>query len=165
MKRILLLVGIGCTLLAAAIFGAAPAANTDIEKLGDTLTVDSQFTGAWELLDSVIVAKTDTCFTVYTIEGHAELDPDDILYVGFIDGGGAPGARNDTLIVDTFIFYPDHGQTSKSVVAFKAMYIDSLISQSATADTIYYMAAVKGSAGSQKVLLLDVFRTATVLDH
>lgn len=160
LKRIALLVALG--LLAATIFSAAPSTNNWANKVADTMTVDSQYSGgSWELVDSIIVIKDDTCYTLYTIEGTALLGYNDKLYVGFIDGGGDPTANpGDTLIVRS----PAVQSIDLAYVSFKFTYLDSLVSQTPANDTIYFVLAVGGSAASEKVMVEDIILTATVLD-
>jgi len=160
LKRISLLVALG--LLTATIFGAAPAINEWANKVADTMTVDSQYSGgSWELVDSIIVIKTDTCYTLYTIEGTALLGYNDKLYVGFIDGAGDPTANpSDTLIVRSPATY----SIDIAYVSFRFTYLDSLVSQTDANDTIYFVLAVGGSAPSERVMVEDIILTATVLD-
>lgn len=161
MKRIGLLAVIGL-LFTGIVWAAAPAQNEWANSLGDTLTVDSQFTSVWELLDSIIVIKTDTCYTLYTISGMAQMTPGDKLYIGFTDGGGAPAASGAT---DTFLVYCDPGlQTSPAYVPFSVTYLDSLIHQTDANDTIYFQAAVGGSGKPDKVVLMNTVLSAQVLD-
>lgn len=160
MKRL-----IACAVLAVTLglsaWAAAPATNNAAKKVADTLTVDSAFDAdAWELLDTVVVVKTDTCFTLYTISGVAEMDPADKLYIGFGDG-----YAGDSAAVDTFLYKGGYKQYGKVRVAFTATYLDSLISQTDANDTIYFRAAVGGSSHSEKVMLYDVITSAQVLDY
>lgn len=143
---------------ASLVFGAAPADNNWANFLGASTTLDSQYTAAqWELLDSIIVIKTDTCYTLYTISGVAVLDPNARLYVGFDDGGGAGGLPVDTLIVEGV--YPQSGQAR---IPFTFTYLDSLISTTDANDSIYFYAA--NGSNATKVKIEDVVLTAKVLD-
>jgi hypothetical protein len=158
-KRLIPLALVGC--LALAVWGAAPEYNNWCNRVSDTLTVDSQFTGMWKLIDSIAVIKTDTCYTIYTISGIAELHPGQRLYIGFIDGGGAPAATSTA--ADTFIFENNAAwQAGIMYVPFVATYLDSLVSQDDLNDTIYFMAA--SAASNQHIMLTNVLLRAQVVD-
>ncbi len=149
-------------LVPVLLLAAAPAYNNWANWM-DTLTVDSQYTSAWELIDSIIVVKTDTCYTLYTMQGIARLSPDDKLYLGFIDGGGAPSATSTA--TDTFVVQLKKVRQYGTIdVPFCVTYLDSLISQSDANDTIYFMAAVGGSAQTEKVVIENLLLKAEVLD-
>ena len=158
MKRILPLI-ILSVFAAVMVMAAAPAYN-EYQATFDTLTIDSQFTAVqWELIDSIIVIKTDTCYTRYTVFGIAVLDPYDKLYIGFDDGGGAAGMPLDTVKLSGF----GHrvGQVS---LPFSVAYGDSLIHQTDANDTIYLYMAVGGSTAGEKVFVKNVVFSAEVFD-
>lgn len=159
LKRITLLVAIG--LLATVVFAAAPEYNNWANANIDTMTIDSQWTSAWEFIDSIIIIKTDTCYTLYTIQGMALLGYNDVLYIGFIDGGhDLTVAPADTLIIKSPAVY----SVDPTYIPFRFTYLDSLESQDDLNDTIYFMAAVSGSAPAGPVFIQDLLLTATVLD-
>ena len=158
MKKLILMCALGVMVI--GLMAAAPAINNWAANLGATFVVDSQSTSTqWELLDSIIVIKTDTCYTEYTMKGTAILGSYDKLYLGFDDGGGAGGAP-----LDTFIIVGDNSQRSEMQVSFAVSYLDSLISQTDANDTIYFYAAVGGSSSQEKVTLLNTILTAEVHD-
>lgn len=148
-------------LAATALFAAAPESNNWFNNI-DTMTVDSQFSGGyWELVDSIIVIKTDTCYTLYTISGTAVLGYNDKLYVGFIDGGGSVVASPaDTLIVKS----PAVHSTDDVRIPFHFSYLDSLVSQTDANDTIYFVMAVGGSSSIDRVMVEDIILKAQVFD-
>lgn len=157
MKRIIYLAVLLVLIAGIYVMGAAPAANNRFIVVGDTITVDSQHTGTWELLDTVIVVKTDTCYTLYTLTGYANLDPWDVLYLGFGDGGGAAQS-------DTFEFHGPKGGYGKTKMPFIIWYVDSLIGQTDENDSINVYGAVRGSSQGEKVLLENVLLEVQVID-
>jgi len=159
-KKLVFLMLIG--LISVTVMGAAPAYNEWASYLGDTLTVDSQHTASvWEVLDTIIIIKTDTCYTVYTMSGIAALNPGGALYLGFDDGGGISGAPVDTFIVQN----TSPSYTGQVRIPFSVRYVDSLISQTDANDTIYFYAAKKGSGTAEKVVIEKGLITVDVLDH
>lgn len=138
-----------------------PANNSEFRQVADTMTIDSQHSVNWEYIDSMVIAKTDTCYTVYTVSGVAILDPGDVLYIGIKDGeGDYDAAADDTLIVRAHRWPPG----GKSYVPFSFIYLDSLISQTDASDTIYVTAAVKGSAAWETVMIDNLHFTCEVID-
>jgi len=160
-KKLIVLVLVG--LMSMSIMAAAPAINEWAKFLGASVTIDSQWTVTtqWELLDSIIVIKTDTCYTIYTMSGVAVLNENDRLYLGFDDGGGAAGLPVDTFIVDG---YKPVSLSGLVRVPFTIKYVDSLVSQTDANDTIYFYAAAGGSTSMEKVEIEDCVLTAEVLD-
>lgn len=157
MKKLIVLAVIG--ILSLSVMGAAPAINEWAAYLGDTLTVDSQHTASvWELVDSIIIIKTDTCRTVYEFSGYVSLNPSAKLYVGFDDGGGKSGAPVDTFIVEN----PGYSKVFNTYFSFK--YLDSLVSQTDENDTIYFYVAKGGSGSGEGVVIKNGILTAEVLD-
>ena len=137
-----------------------PANNSEFREVADTLTVDSQHSVVWEYIDSMIIAITDTCYTVYTVSGTAILDPGNVLYIGIKDGAGDPAAAaDDTLIVRAGTTWP-----GKSYIPFSFIYLDSSITQSDVADTIYVTAAVGGSTAYERVMIDNLYFTGQVID-
>lgn len=160
MKKLIVLGVLG--LFAIGLMGAAPAINNWAAYKGASITIDSQWTSTeqWELIDSIITVKTDTCYTVYSITGVAVLGPGDRFYFGFDDGGGAGGLPVDTFIVEQF----QQSGIKPVRVPFSFQYIDSLISQTDANDTIYWYGAIGGSGASEKVQLEDVVIQVEVND-
>lgn len=161
MKKLLLL-GILGLFMAGSINAAAPTL-ADIQKASaDTMTIDSQFSvTAWELIDSTLLIKTDTCFTRYSISGYAELSQGNILYIGFVDGGDGSAAATDTFKVKL----GDRGPTrGKAFIPFHFVYLDSLIGQTDANDTIYVTGAVGGGSQWDKVMIHHVRFTAQVIN-
>ena len=86
MKKIIV---IALVLMGSMVYSAAPANNSAMNAVVATTTISADHSGiAWTLLDSIIIIKTDTCYTVYTISGVAVMGFDDRCYLGF--------ARSDT---------------------------------------------------------------------
>jgi len=138
-----------------------PANNSEFRQVADTMTIDSQHSVNWEYVDSMVIAKTDTCYTVYTVSGTAILDPGDVLYIGIKDGeGDYDAAADDTLVVRAHRWPPG----GKSYVPFSFIYLDSLISQTDASDTIYVTGAVKGSATWETVMIDNLHFTCEVID-
>lgn len=158
MKKLVLLFMLA--IATSLLWAAAPSINNWSVKI-DSVTVDSQFTDdAWELLDTIIIIKDDTCNTLYTITGLAVLDPYDKLYVGFGDG-----YAGDSASVDTFIFEPDKRNRHTIKMPFIATYLDSLRHQTDANDTIYFRVAVGGASQGEKIMLENVILSAEVMDY
>ena len=162
LKKLLLLGIVGLLIIGSTAFGAAPELNGIQKATADTMTIDSQFSvTAWELIDSTLLIKTDTCFTVYSISGYAELSQGNQLFIGFVDGGDGSAAATDTFKVKL----GDRGPTrGKAFVPFHFVYLDSLISQTDANDTIYVTGAVGGGSVWEKVMLHHVRFTAEVIN-
>ncbi len=160
MKRLIFLCVFAVIAIAATVaWGAAPANNGHVESIGDVV-IDSEYTDdQWELIDSIITIKTDTCYTVYTITGIAVLDPGDKFYFGYTDGYSL-----DSLPADTFIVSWSMRHGVAGYVPFTFQYVDSLVSETDANDTIYFMGAVGGSSTSEKVTLQDVVIEARIVD-
>ena len=132
---------------ASLTFGAAPANNSAINTAIASQVIDSQWTGTvWSMVDSMIVAKTDSCYTYYSFTGSATLYPGQKLYLG-ISGNGT------TITIPAI--YSTYEWSAKEpysrVVKFGVNYLDSLISQTDASDTVVVWSAVKGSSSSEKV--------------
>lgn len=161
-KRLVYLVVLG--VMGISLMAAAPASNNWAKFIGALTTIDSQYTDdQWELLDSIIVIKDDTCYTVYTMSGVAVLNENDKLYIGFDDGGGAGGLPVDTFIIEPF--RKDYlARSGEMRVPFTVKHLDSLVSQTDANDTIYFYMAVFGSTAHEKVDVEDLILVAEVLD-
>lgn len=162
MKKLLLLGIVGLFVTGSMVNAAAPALNGIQKASADTMTIDSQFSvTAWEVIDSTLLIKTDTCFTRYSISGYVELSQGNIFYLGFLDGGDGSAAATDTFKVKLGDRSPTRG---KAFVPFHFVYLDSLIGQTDANDTIYVTGAVGGSSVWEKVMLHHVRFSAEVID-
>ena len=162
MKRLLFV----CALwgLAGLLMAAAPANNSAYDGgiEGTTgATVDSQWTGDWELLDSLILIATDTCNMLTIATGTAAMDPGDKLYVGILSGGGDfEAAPSDTLILE----WPAC-MTYSTSLTFHISYTNTLRSQTDANDTVYVTAAVQGSTHAEEVTITGFSMSAVVADY
>ena len=149
MKKILLTVMfVG---LATMAFGQAgpPANNSTINTAISAQTIDSQWTTTnWEVVDSMIVAKTDTCDTYYSFVGSVTLDPGQKLYIGIAGNG-----MTITIPADTTIIEWSAGEPFPQLIEFGVVYVDSLRSQTDASDTVIVWAAIKGSTAQEKVAI------------
>lgn len=158
MKKLVFVVVLG---LAVTVMAAPPLFNNWMKSLGASTVIDSAYSAdQWELMDSIIIIKSDSANTLYTMSGIAVLDINDRLFLGFDDGGGAGGLPLDTAIVSNF-----QNTAGPTRVPFYFSYIDSLRSQTDANDTIYFYMAVGGTGNSEKVTVEDVFLTGTVYDY
>lgn len=161
MKKLLLLGIIGLFVLGSSVNAAAPVWAGIQKASADTMTIDSQFSvTAWEIIDSTLLIKTDTCFTVYSISGYAELSQGNTLYIGFRDGGDGSAAATDTFKVRG----AGERHRGTAFVPFHFVYLDSLIGQTDANDTIYVTGAVGGGSVWEKVMIHHVRFTAEVID-
>lgn len=113
----------------------------------DTMTVDSGWDGAWELVDSVILIKDDSCYTSYLFTARVTLQPGQKLFYGFKDGG------TGTAVFDTNICELPLRAREPKTFTISAQYQDSLLSQTDANDTIKVYVAVAGSTKQERVLL------------
>ena len=162
MKKLTIVLAL--VLLSFTISWAATPDNNSIIKAATTATVSADHSATtWTAVDSLIVIKTDTCYTLYTLTGTATMDPWDVLYIGIHDGGAVTTAVPST---DTLVVYPPNrpGTIGPQTVEFGFTYLDSLISQTDANDSIYVTAAVRGNTTVEQVALSSVILSAAVVD-
>lgn len=143
---------------------AAPANNSSINagiEGTTTVTVDSQWTENWKLIDSTIVIATDTCNIYVVGAGTATLDPGDKLYIGVISNGG----DFDAAPTDTFLLELPSCETASKSLSFYITYVDSLRSQTDANDTLYFTAAVKGDSHSEEVAITAFNISVVIADY
>lgn len=156
MKRILPVILLSVFAASTVMAQSGPPTNNGlINTVIASTVVDSQVTSSWEFIDSLILVQTDTCMSVYSVQGTAAMDPGNILYIGFLICGGDPyAAPTDTFSLE----WPASCRTSKSI-DFSFQILDSLRSQTDDADTLYVTAAVKGTSKYEAVTVTN-FRIA-----
>ena len=160
MKRLIL--GVVLSLCAVWAMAAAPTNNSVMNTVSTATAVDSQHnSAAWNYVDSMIVIKTDTCYTDYIVCGYATVSPGDKLYIGLIDGGSDVGASP----TDTSIFTYSARNRGNGSLYFYAHYRDSLESQTDANDTIYVVAAVKGGSKWEEVTIDSLWFGGFVTDQ
>lgn len=150
-----LLILFGLVLAGLAVFAAAPANNSQTQTT-TTVTVDSQYTTTWQVLDSMIVIKTDSCDTYYHGKAQVTIKPGQKLYYGLKDGAAA--------VVDTHILELSYEADSAETVEIGCAYVDSLRSQTDANDSIQFVAAAGGSAPPDAVVVDSIRLTGTVID-
>ena len=142
---------------------------------GTDLTVDSQFSGGGEVVDSIIVAAIEmlsdsTLFSI-RVTGVAVMDGYDKLYIGFgndsanrVDSatGASTGYTNSNL--DTFLIVPPFRATNKMRVPFAFSFMHPLDSVAVT-DTFYLNAYCGGSSTYESVPIEDVVFTIEVTEN
>ena len=147
MKKILIVMSIVILPVFAIAAPGPPANNSAINTAIAAMTVDSQHTATnWEVIDSMIIAKTDTCYTYYSFVGSVTLDPGQKLYIGFAGNG-----TTVTIPADTTIYEWSAKETASKSFNVGIMYLDSLISQTDKSDTVVVWGAIKGSTNQEKV--------------
>lgn len=146
--------------IALSIMAAAPTNNGVINTTIASTVVDSQMTSSWMFVDSLIVQQTDSCYSVYSVSGTASMAPGNILYVGFLIGGGDPyAAPTDTFTLE----WPAQRNTTKSL-KFGFQIVDSLLSQTDDFDTVYVTAAAKGLTAQEAVTVTNFRIAGSVID-
>lgn len=161
MKKFIIL-GLVLNLLALplCLMADPPDPNTHGQSaITDTVDVDWSTT-TWEFIDSIVMPQTDTCFVFYTAVGTAVIDPGNTLYLGWNHNGGSPTGIPD----DTSIFSCPFSSRQPLTVEFGLTFKDSLISQTDVTDTLYFVGAVSGSAGPQRVIISSVVVTGIIAD-
>lgn len=167
MKKILLL------LLVLAIPGllfaqSSPPDNNSAMTALLTDTVTTQHTDTWQLIDSLVILKTDTCDYVYTATGSVTLVRGQRLYIGLrIGNNGNQSAGQGVNINYTAlnnIYELPVGSAREKTYKYVITKVDSLLNQTDITDTVYVYAAVKGSAPQERLILVDNRLTATIID-
>ena len=159
MIKKLILLAVALCVLPWSMASAAPTFNTVMSNSTDAITIDSQHTGDWENIDSLIFTTSDSARCLVTVSGTVEMDPADVLYIGF-------GTASDTfdLCLDTIIFkYPRAARPGKLTMPFVAQYIFTA-GDGATTDTLYVNGACGGNSPSEAVGLTDVVLSVDVGD-
>lgn len=162
MKKLLAALVLVVVVMAGNALGQSAQANQVYTiNVGD-VTVDSQYTAtAWNILDSAIVASTDTATITFKVSGVAVMDPRDRLFLGFYGHVGSTLLPN----IDTLIVSPPTGNTARAIrVPFEFSYAvcdtvnDPLLffTDAAITDTVGLMAAC-GGGGVGIVTLEDVY--------
>lgn len=146
LKRIVLFVLLS-VVIASSVFAGAPANNTTKNTAISGAAVDSQHTcSVWNVIDSMIVIKTDSCYTYYSFVGTAVMNHDDVLYIGFSGNGGTVTVPAETLIV----YSPKVG-FSVDTVSFGIDYVDSLWSATDANDTVIVWGACRGGTSMEEI--------------
>ena len=148
MKKLILIVGLIVLLPILSMAQAGPPANNStINTAISAQVIDSQWTTTnWEVIDSMIVAKTDSCDTYYSFVGSVILDPGQKLYIGFSGNG-----MTITIPADTTIYVLSRRNFGSQTVEIGIKYVDSLRSQTDASDTVIVWGAIKGSSTQEKV--------------
>lgn len=139
------------------------------------MTIDSQFSGGGEPVDSLIVTTiemlSDSTLLSIRATGIAVMDYWDKLYLGFgndsanrVDSatGASTGYTNSNL--DTFLIHPHLNGVGKMRVPFAISFMHPLDSVAVT-DTFYLNAYTGGSSVFESVSLEDVVFTIEVTEN
>lgn len=152
MKRAILVI---CAFVAlgVGVYAAAPSFAGYAGPVTDATVTTQHSASTWQpVATDIIYTMTDTCYSIATLTGIAEMDPWDKLYIGI----RADGA-NDSVCNDTFIVAPPPGGKGKQYVPFTITYIDSILSQTDDTDTLHVNAAVKGTGDGESVTLTNMY--------
>ena len=167
MKIKTMIMGLVFLLLTSSLYAAAPTFVTTSNLTGDA-TVDSQWTGGWNTVDSIYLTIDDTSYTILTISGVAIMNPGDALYIGFGNDSanrvsGADVTANSNLDTALIIMPLQVHGTQK--VPFCIRYTYLYESQTDIEDTFYFNAASRGSESWDQVQLEDVVVSGEVGDY
>ncbi len=156
MKRFILLGVIA--LMPLIVMAAAPTLETSETTNKATVVCSSQYTGTWQLIDSVVLAIDDTAKVLASVRGTVVLNPGNILYVGLANGynGGA------TTPTDTFTYEWSANEPYSKTFNIGAFIMDS--SSTAITDTIFAYLAVKGSANVERVTVSNFTLSGMLID-
>ena len=152
MKRLAILMGL--LVMPAILLGVGDPANNSQSQTTSTFTVDSQWTGVWAVVDSMIVIVDDTAFTFYHVSATALIKPGQRLYYGIKDGAAA--------VIDTHILQLPGDADSAETVEIGVSYIDSTVDENTFNDSIQFVCAVSGSSNAERVLLTNIRITGTI---
>lgn len=165
MKRILLTLAV--LLIPLSSFAAAPTFSTFVSITPDTIVVDSQHTGNWEPIDSLVVARTDSGGFLITVTGWANLGPGDVLYLGLgndsanrVDSATSATTGQTNTNLDTATFSNVGYRNTRAKTAFVLQYYFE--GNGAVTDTVYVNAAVAGT--KQPIRIEDLVVSAAVSD-
>lgn len=146
MKRLFWVCVALCVIAAGALFAAVPLNKVPFKNTGDK-TVDNQHTGTWDVLDSVVVIRSDSGSAVVTVSGIAVLAPGERLYLGLGNDSAnqvsytntAPNSNLDTCIVEV-------PMGARGVWRIPFSFSFGISGNGALTDTIYWNAACGSSA-------------------
>jgi len=156
MKRFLFVL---LTLLSVSAYAGAPTPFGHAQTT-DTVTVTTQYTDTlWQLLDSFVTIRSDSCYVIYTVSGVAELDFADRLYVGWRRGGGGNDLPTDTTIFPVFRY----SGMSRINYDFQSRFTSTQADTTNATDTVYLWAAIGGSTTAERVRLKKVVATSQVV--
>lgn len=148
-------------------FAAAPVFQTYVSVTPDTVVVDSQWTGNWDPIDSLIIARTDSGGFLIEVSGWATLGPLDVLYLGLgndsanrVSAATAATTGQTHTNLDTAMFNATgyRNQPARIPILLRHYFEGT----GAVTDTIYVNAAIKGSG--QAVRIEDLVVSARVTD-
>ncbi|MEW6110621.1 MAG: hypothetical protein AB1664_00700 [Thermodesulfobacteriota bacterium] len=167
MKKLLLTVMVLALVLPLTSFAAAPVFQTYVSITPDTIVVDSQWTGNWEPVDSLVIARTDSGGFLITVTGMVQLDPYDVLYIGLgndsanrVSAATAATTGQTNTNLDTAVFFGPGYRNRPAWSAFVLQYYYE--GNGALTDTVYVNAACAGSG--QPVRIEDLVVSAAVTD-
>ena len=154
--------------LAVIMIAAAPVNRNYYVDVGE-VTIDSQYSGNWEPVDSLVVVTSDSGTILVTISGTAVLDPWDKLYIGLgndsanrVDSATSATTGQVNPNLDTVLMRPDDRQIGKAYVPFS---VTIPVDNDGATDTLYLNMATGGSSSSEKVYIEDLFFIAAVSDQ
>lgn len=162
MKKIAILFAVLNLLAIPFLLEAADPTNNSITSTESSTAIDSQHTGVWQKVDSVVVIKDDSCDTYYHVGGTITLQPGQKFYLGFMKG--IASAIEASMKNKKTYQLPVSARQSMSLTVGN-YYIDSLRSQDDANDTIYVYCAVQGSNTNQdRVTITNLRLTGTVIN-
>ncbi len=152
------LVALVLLLSATIVMAGAPANNGVAPALVASQVIDSEATGTWESVATLVVTQTDSCISAYTVQFTAALDPGDVLYVGFHIMGGVAAAATT---VDT-IAWPQEAKLGTSITRSCTL-MDTSLTATDDLDSVFITAAIQGSTPSEYVTLTNIQASASVI--
>ncbi|MCK4783467.1 MAG: hypothetical protein KAV87_06930 [Desulfobacteraceae bacterium] len=149
------------------LMAAAPANNSALTALV-TDTVTTQHTATWQIIDSLVVVKSDTCDYVYTATGTVTLVKGKKLFIGLRIGSDSDQTDSQGVNISYTalqnVYELPVGSRRPKTYNYVITKVDSLLSQTDITDTVYVYAAVKGSTTQEQLVLTDNRLTATIID-
>ena len=148
------------------VFGAAPTSKNYYHALGAAKTIDNAYDGSsgYDVVDSIVIAVSDSANCIVTVTGIAQMSPGDKLYLGLGNDSADMVSEtslipNNNLIIDT-ITYPKGPQGSINLpFVFRYLYYNP---PSAVTDTIYFNAGCGGTSNVEEVYLRNLLITVSV---
>ena len=165
MKKIGLLLVIG--LIPMLLMGAAPTFQSYYHQVGDVV-IDSQHTGNWEPVGTLIVTASDSAYATLSVTTTANLMPWERLYLGFGNDSAnrvsaataaTTGQTNSNLDTNLVKLHPSvDGDVNLPLVW---QYVVSM--NASQVDTFYLNIATGGS--NEKIELYDLVFSAQISDR
>lgn len=146
-------------LMPLIVIAGAPNNTSTYTTTKSTVICSTQITESWQIIDSLVVLRSDTAGVVYSVSGTVVLEPGDKLWIGLLNGGDGD---NNAAATDTFTFEWPDDQPYNKTVSICGFIRDS--SSASTTDTVFVTMSVRGSSQQERVTVSDFSLVVTIVD-